>query len=391
MFKILMLNKIDQRGLDIFPRDNYRVSSKIDDPDAILLRSHPLNESVVTDNLKAIARAGAGTNNVPVRKCSEKGVVVFNTPGANANSVKELVIMSLIAASRQIFKAVDWAKQLSPETDNFNETVEKIKNSFSGREIMGKRLGVIGLGSIGVMVANSAQSLGMEVYGYDPFISIEAAWGLSRAVKRASSLSNIMETCDYITLHVPLNEKTRSLIGKKEITALRDNAVLLNFARNEIIDSQPLDEALVKSKIAAYITDFPQPELVKRERVISIPHLGAATAESEQNCAIMAARQLKDFLEKGIVKNSVNYPNCEMPPSGIMRVLIAGKNIPNIINHTTAVIGEESINVASMHNDHRNGYAFTTIDVDNPVTEKAIKNIKNIEGVINIRVLDLRD
>jgi D-3-phosphoglycerate dehydrogenase / 2-oxoglutarate reductase len=387
MFKIQTLNKISAKGLDLLDRETYEVASEMPHPDAILVRSAEMHQTPLADSVKAIARAGAGYNNIPVDVCSEKGIVVFNTPGANANGVKELVIAGLLLSSRRIFAGLAWAKTLVGKGDAVGKLIEQEKSKFEGPEIKGKSLGVIGLGAIGVRVANDAIALGMEVTGYDPIISVEAAWELSHNVKRSLSLDSLLAKSDYITLHVPLNDKTKGLLKAEKFSLMKKGVRLLNFARGGLVSNKDLIEALHQGIVASYVTDFPDEELLKEENVIGIPHLGASTPEAEDNCAIMAANQVRNYLQYGIVKNSVNFPDCEMEPSGRSRIVIANKNVPNMVGQITTILAEQKINIADMLNKSRGDLAFNIIDVDNQVTDKVIAALKKINGVIMARVI----
>lgn len=387
MYVIRTLNKISNIGLDKLPKDSYTISDDAEKCQGILVRSQKMHDMELPDELLAIARAGAGTNNIPTEACAEKGIVVFNTPGANANGVKELTLLGLLVASRKVYRAMEWVQTIKGEGDNVSKLVEKEKSKFSGQEVQGKKLGIIGLGAIGVMVANDARALGMEVAGFDPYISVEAAWGLSRAVKKAVSLEALLAESDYISVHVPLNKKTKGLLSTNEFKAMKAGVKILNFSRGALIDNEAMIEAVKTGKVDRYVTDFPEDELLGVENVLSIPHLGASTFESEENCAIMAVREMRDYLEFGNIRNSVNFPNCELRPSGKMRLCMAGKNVPNILGSITRIIGEHAINVAGMINNHKGDYAYTIIDVDDDVSDELIKNIKEIEGVISTRVL----
>jgi D-3-phosphoglycerate dehydrogenase len=388
MYKIQTLNKISSLGLEIFPRDGYEIASEIINPDAILVRSQNMLDMDLPQSVKAIARAGAGVNNVPVDKCSEMGIVVFNTPGANANGVKELVIAGMLISSRRIIPGITWAKSLVGKGDEVPKIIEKGKGDFAGPEIKGKKLGVIGLGAIGVMVANDAIELGMQVTGYDPFISVEAAWGLSRNVKRARGLESLLAESDYITLHVPLSDKTKSMINRERLSIMKKGARLLNFARGGLVNNADLIEAIQEGIISVYVTDFPDEELLKIDNVISFPHLGASTPEAEDNCAIMAVNQLRDFLEHGNIKNSVNFPDCELDSLGAGRIVIANKNVPNMVGQITTILASEKINIADMINRHRTDYAYNIIDVDVKIGEEVLNKIKKIEGVIMVRYIE---
>ncbi len=387
MFKIQTLNKISSHGLSLLPHDNYEYASEIVNPDAALVRSFNMLDMDLPLSMKAIARAGAGVNNIPIAKCSERGIVVFNTPGANANAVKELVLMGLIIASRRAYQGIAWAKSLIGKGDAVPKLIEDGKSNFDGPEIKGKKLGVVGLGAIGVMVANDAEALGMEVSGYDPFLSVDSAWGLSRTVKKALSLDSLIAESDYITLHTPLNDKTKGMINKDKLALMKKGVRILNFARGGLVNNKDLEEAIKQGVIAAYVTDFPDEELLKMDNVIPIPHLGASTPESEENCAVMAVEQLKDFLEYGNIKNSVNFPECIMPPSGQKRIIIANKNIPNMIGQITPVLAEKKINIAEMLNKSKGDYAYNIIDIDNNVSDELVGKLRKIEGVVMVRVI----
>lgn len=387
MYKIQTLNKISTIGLELFPREGYEVASEIMNPDAALVRSFDMHEAALADSLKVIARAGAGVNNIPIDKCSQKGVVVLNTPGANANGVKELVIAALLLSSRKVYQGIAWAKTLAGKGDEVPKLIEKGKSNFEGPEILGKRLGVIGLGAIGVRVANSAVSLGMEVIGYDPVISVEAAWELSHNVKRSMSLDGLLSKCDYITLHVPLNDKTKAMINKDKFAIMKKGVRILNFARGGLVSNEDLRWAIKEGIVAAYVTDFPDEELLTMDSVIPVPHLGASTPEAEDNCAKMAVMQIKNFLEFGNIKNSVNFPDCEMEPSGRTRITIGNNNVPNMVGQITTVLAEEKINIADMLNKSKGELAYNIIDIDGAVTDAAIKRLKAIKGVIMVRVI----
>lgn len=387
MFKIQTLNKISSQGLRLFPPDNYEYASEIVNPDAILVRSYNMLEMELPQSLKAIARAGAGVNNIPIKKCSERGIVVFNTPGANANAVKELVIMSLFMSSRKVYQGIAWAKSLIGKGDAVPKLIEDNKSQFEGPEIKGKKLGVVGLGAIGVMVANDAEALGMEVIGYDPFLTVESAWGLSRTVKKALSLDSLFADSDYITLHVPLNDKTKNMVNKDKFILMKKGVRLLNFARGGLVNNRDLQEAISQGVVSCYVTDFPDEELLRMDNVIPIPHLGASTPESEENCATMAVEQLRDFLENGNIKNSVNFPECILPQSGAKRLIIANRNVPNMIGQITPVLAEQKINIADMLNKSKGEYAYNIIDIDNNINEEVIEKLKKIGGVLMVRVI----
>ena len=387
MFKIQTLNKISTAGLDRLPHDLYEIASEIIHPDAVIVRSYKMHDMKLPPSLQAIARAGAGVNNIPVDRCSERGIVVFNTPGANANSVKELVLTGLFLTSRNILGGIDWAKGLIGEGKTVPKLIEKGKSQFVGPEIRGKKLGVIGLGAIGVMVANDAASLGMEVTGYDPFISVESAWGLSRDIKKARGFENLLSESDYISLHVPLDEETHEMINHSRFAIMKKGVRLLNFARGGLVNTADLKEALTKGIIQKYITDFPDEELLKTEGVICIPHLGASSAEAEENCAIMAASQIRDFLEKGNIRNSVNFPDCDMDMRGDRRLVIANRNIPAMVGQITAVLADDRINIVDMLNRSRGDLAYNIIDIDGEISDKSIDKIRSIDGVLMARVI----
>lgn len=389
MYKIQTLNKISNFGLEIFPRDEYEIASEIINPDAILVRSANMLAMEIPPTVKAIARAGAGVNNIPVPLCSDRGIIAFNTPGANANGVKELVIAGLLMSSRKIVKGINWAKTLVGKGDEVPKLIEKGKSDFTGPEIKGKRLGVVGLGAIGVMVANDAVELGMQVSGFDPFISVDAAWGLSRNVRKARGLESLLADSDYVTLHVPLNEQTKGLLNRERLSFMKRGARLLNFARGGLVNNADLREALETGIISCYVTDFPDEDLLKMDKVLSFPHLGASTPEAEDNCAIMAVNQLRDFLENGNIKNAVNYPDCDMGPApqAGSRLLIANKNIPNMVGQVTTILASEKINISDMINKHRGDLAYNIIDIDGKVGPGMVAKLKTTEGVIMVRLI----
>lgn len=386
MYKILTLNKISETGLKNFP-DTYAHSGEEANPDAILVRSASMHDMELPENTKAIARAGAGVNNIPIDKCSEKGIVVFNTPGANANAVKELVLCAMLLSSRKIVSAIDWEKTLKGNGDEVPKMVEKGKSAFAGPEIKGKTLGVIGLGAIGVLVANAALSLGMTVYGYDPFLSVDAAWSLSRGVHHAASLDEIFANSDYITLHVPSTPDTKGMICKKNIDTMKDNVRIMNFARGDLVNTADILEALNNSKVAAYATDFGCDELIGAPGVLVMPHLGASTPESEDNCAVMAVDEIRDYLENGNITHSVNLPAVSVPRTGRSRITIIHKNVPNVISKITTTVAEENINIDNMVNKSRGEYAYTMLDTDADVSEEAIAAISALDEAIRVRVI----
>jgi len=387
MFKIQTLNKISSEGLKHFPLDNYEVSSEIAHPDAILVRSFNMLEMELPPTLKVIARAGTGVNNIPVERCSEKGVVVFNTPGANANSVKELVLAGLFLCSRKIVDSIIWAKELIGKGNQVKSLIEKNKSQFTGPEIKGKNLGVIGLGAIGVAVANDAAALGMKVTGYDPFISVESAWSLSRDIKRATGFENLLSTSEYISLHIPLTEETRGIINADKFSIMKKGVRLLNFARGELVNNYDLKKAIEEGIVSIYVTDFPDEELLEMENVIAIPHLGASTPEAEDNCARMAVMQIREFLEAGNIKNSVNFPSCYMDRSGKCRIVVANKNIPHMVERIASTVASEGINIADMLNRSLGNLAYNIIDVDSDIKEETVNKIRDIQGILMVRVI----
>ena len=386
MYSILTLNKISENGLKNFS-DDYVCGSEIENPDAILVRSASMHDMALSDSTLAIARAGAGVNNIPVADMSEKGVVVFNTPGANANAVKELVLCGLFLTSRKIVNGIEWVSTLKGE-DEVGKKVEKGKSAFVGPEIKGKKLGVIGLGAIGILVANAAEKLGMKVYGYDPYISVDAAWNLSRSIIHAATVDEIYAECDYITIHVPLLDSTRNFINAEAIAKMKDGVRILNFARDALVNSADIISALGDGKVSAYATDFPTEDLLGVSGVIAIPHLGASTPESEENCAVMAVNQLRDFLENGNIKNSVNLPNVEAARNGGTRVAVIHRNIPNVLSRILpAVSSDGQINIDNMVNKSKGEYAYTLIDVDGDVNEADLTELKNLDGIIRTRII----
>ncbi len=388
MFKIQTLNKIDTEGLSIFPLSNYEIASELPNPDAIVLRSFKMHDMELPKSLKAIARAGAGVNNIPIEKCTEKGIVVFNTPGANANGVKELVIAGLLLASRDIAESISWAKTLIGQGDEVPALIEQGKKNFAGQEIKGKTLAVIGLGAIGVLVANAAKALGMNVIGYDPYMSVKHALKLSREVTWMEGIQPLLAQADYITLNIPLTPDTQDYINKEKFGMMKDGVRILNFARGGLVNIAALKDAIARGKVTRYVTDFPDEEILKMEKVISIPHLGASTKESETNCAIMAANQVRDFLENGNILNSVNFPEASMERNGGSRILIANKNIPNMVSQISSVLATEGINIDNMLNKKRDNIAYNIIDVANDSIDESMKTkLKSIEGVFMVRII----
>lgn len=388
MQNVLTLNKIAACGLEKLDPNVFAVTDAHDDPDAIILRSFSMHEMELGDNLKAVARAGAGTNNIPIDKCSEKGIVVFNTPGANANAVKELVIAGLFLASRKVTDGIAWAKTLIGEGDAVGKLVEKGKGQFVGPEITGKTLGVVGLGAIGAMVANAASALGMEVIGYDPYISVDAAWKLSRSVKKANDINEIFEKSDYITLHLPLLDSTKGMINKESFLAMKKGVRILNFSRGGLVNNDDLKAAMDLDIVERYVTDFPDEQVLQMEKAVCIPHLGASTPESEDNCAVMAAMELNDFIINGNIVNSVNFPNCTLPrQAGTTRITVAHKNIPNMLTTFTGVCADDGINIANMINMSKKENAYTIIDAEGKVADKIADDIAGVEGVLKVRVI----
>lgn len=384
--KICTLNKIAACGTARFGA-GYQVGEELQGADGVLVRSAAMHDMALPESLLAIARAGAGVNNIPVEDCSAKGIVVFNTPGANANAVKELVLAGLFLSSRRIVEGANWAQTLKGEGDAVGKLVEKGKSAFAGPELKGKKLGVIGLGAIGVLVANAAVALGMDVYGYDPFLSVDAAWRLSRAVHHAATLEEIYAQCDYITVHVPLTADTTGMLGKDAFAVMKDGVRILNFARAGLVDSKAMLAALESGKVAAYVVDFPTVEMLGVKNVLAIPHLGASTPESEDNCAVMAADELIDYLENGNITHSVNFPDMKVARSGDARICVLHKNVPNMLAQISAVVSAVGINIASMTNKSRKELAYTVLDIEGTAKEAVIRDILAIHDVIRVRLL----
>ena len=385
MLNVKVLNNISPLGLEKFPKETYEVSTNEENPDAILVRSAKMHEMEIGDKLKAIGRAGAGVNNIPLDKMSDKGVVVFNTPGANANAVKELVISSMLLASRNICQAWDYVNKLPLE--NLKTTVEDGKKQYSGSELPGKTLGIVGLGAIGVEIANAASMLGMDVIGYDPSISKKNAWKISSEVEEALSLEELFSKSDFVSIHVPLVEATKNLLNSKRIALLPEGCVVINMSRDGIVDEDQLIKSLDSGKVKYYVTDFPIDDKKNHDRVIALPHLGASTSEAEDNCAIMIAKQLKDYLEHGNIVNSVNFPDSKMPRAGEKRLAITHRNIPNMVRQITKEIAEEGANIVDMLNKSRGDYAYTLIDIEKEISKTVIENIKQVEGILKVRAL----
>ncbi len=388
MYTIKTLNKISERGLAQFDPELFTVSTDADEPDGILVRSADLHSTELPRTVRAIARAGAGVNNIPVDLCSERGIVVFNTPGANANSVKELVICGMLLASRDIHGGIAWVKSLAGTDVDVAAAVEKEKSRFAGPEILGKKLGVVGLGAIGVLVANAADALGMEVIGYDPFISVDSAWGLSRGVRRARSLESLFAEADFLTLHVPQNDSTKGMINKDTIPTMKKGVRIMNFARGGLVETADIVAAVRADHVAGYVTDFPDQVMVGEPGILTIPHLGASTPEAEENCAEMAVRQISAFLEHGVIRNAVNFPECVLDRSGVPRLLIANKNIPNMVGQITTILANEKLNILDMINRHRGEYAYNIIDIKSEPSPEAVEKIREIDGVIMVRTLE---
>ena len=387
MFRIQTLNKISPIGLDLFPRDKYEVASDIPNPDAILVRSADMNDMQIPSSVIAIARAGAGYNNIPVSRCSESGVVVFNTPGANANAVKELTLAALLLSSRNIVGGINWTATVADKSD-VADLVEKEKSKFTGPEIKGKTLGVIGLGAIGVMVANDAMALGMDVIGFDPYISVEAAWHLSSDVVRADTLESLLAKSDYITLHLPLGDNTKGLLDAEKFRIMKKDARVLNFSRNALVKDKDIIDALESGKLSAYVTDFPTKELLACGKVTGIPHLGASTPEAEDNCAVMAVKQIMDCLESGAVRNSVNFPRCRHDQRAQYRLIVVNKNIPNMVGQITTNLAGANINIMDLINHHRDDYGYNIIDTEQKIPEAVLDQIRKVDGIIRARVIE---
>lgn len=386
MFRYLCLNPISKTGLDHFTKD-YERTEELAEADGVLVRSASMHVLDLPENLLAIARAGAGVNNIPLDKCAQKGIVVFNTPGANANGVKELVIAGMLLASRDVVEGINWVQENAGDPE-ISKTVEKEKKKFGGTEVMGKRLGIIGLGAIGVKVANVAKHLGMEVWGYDPYVSVDAAWNLSRDVKHVLDADEIYEHCDFITIHVPLMDATRGMIGAEAISRMKDGVILLNFARDLLVDEQAVLDGIESGKIRRYVSDFPNPVTAGKEGCIVIPHLGASTEESEENCAVMAVKELKEYLENGNISHSVNFPDCDMGICNTAsRVVIFHKNIANMIAKFTSVMGWNNLNIVNMTNKSKGDVAYTMMDLENTPNESILNQLRTIDGVFRVRVV----
>ena len=386
MFDIHYLNKISEKGTALWTKE-YAITGDVSDADAILVRSAQMHEMTFSDKLLAVARAGAGVNNIPLERCAEEGIVVFNTPGANASSVVELALCGLLLASRDVVGGINWVQSIRGEGD-IAKKVEKGKSRFAGNEIANKKLGVIGLGAVGGPLANAARKLGMEVCGCDPFISIDAAWHLDSHIQRVSTRDEIYAQCDIISLHTPLVEDTKKMMNADAISKMKDGVIILNFARDLLVDDDAMEEALKSGKVARYVTDFPNDRTANMEGVIAIPHLGASTEEAEDNCAVMAIRQVMNYLENGNIVNSVNYPNCDMGlPTKPGRITILHRNIPNMLSSFTNVISGENVNISGLLNRSRGAYAYTMFDLDTPTSQAVVEDLKKVEGVLRVRVI----
>ncbi len=390
MYQIATLNKISPAGMERFG-SNYSITTDINAAHGIMVRSQDMHSMEFSDNLLAIARAGAGVNNIPIDRCSEKGIVVFNTPGANANAVKELVIAGMLLAARNLPEALGWSQKLTDvPAEEVSKIVEKEKGQFAGRELRGKVLGVIGLGAIGVSVANTAAHLGMKVIGYDPFMTVHAAHELDRNIPIVADLSALLPQCDYITIHVPFIEETKGMINSKRLEEMKDGVVLLNFARDKLVNDDNLIGALKTGKVKKYVTDFPNDRVVGRDGVLCIPHLGASTEEAEDNCAAMAAMELMDYLESGNIRNSVNFPSCSLGPlykGQCSRICIMNKNIPSILGKVTGILADMKINISNMNNRSKGDFAYTLIDIDSDIDEAELKKRLKVDGIMSVRVV----
>lgn len=386
MRKIHCLNPISKLGTGLFT-ENYEMTDKLAEADGILVRSASMHEMEFPEGLRAIARAGAGVNNIPLDACAERGIVVFNTPGANANGVKELAIAGMLLAARDVAGGIKWCREQEDDL-NISKDMEKAKKAFAGTEIKGKKLGVIGLGAIGCEVANAAAALGMEVYGYDPFISVNAAWMLSRDVKHITSVDIIYHDCDYITVHVPLLDSTRNMINKSTLDQMKDGVVILNYARDLLVNDDDMAEALESGKVRRYVSDFPNPKVMKMKNTICTPHLGASTAESEDNCAVMAVKELMDYLENGNIRNSVNYPACDMGVcTTARRIALLHLNVPNMIGQITSILASTDVNIANMMNKSKEKYAYTMLDLENDIDDLTLQKLNAIKGILRVRVI----
>jgi D-3-phosphoglycerate dehydrogenase len=388
MFKILTLNNISVVGLEKFPRDRYEISSEAQHPDAVVVRSHNMHGMTLPDTVKAVGRAGAGVNNIPVAELSRRGVPVFNAPGANANAVKELVIAGMLLAARNVVQAWDFARRLEGDNEAIHKQAESGKKQFVGFELPGRVLGVVGLGAIGIRVANAAVDLGMQVLGYDPRITVQGAWRLSAKVQQAVSLDDLLSKVDFVTFHVPLTDETRHMINEQRIKRMKKGAVILNFARDAIVDAVAVREAIDAGKLHAYVCDFPGQELKGHDRVIALPHIGASTAEAEDNCAVMVIEELRDYLENGNITNSVNFPDVQMPRTEGHRIGIANANVPNMVGQISTVMAKAGLNIIDLLNRSRGDLAYTLADVNQPIPREVVEGIRRIDGVLNVRCID---
>lgn len=382
------LNNISSHGTDLLDPEKYAVCDSLEEAEGVLVRSAAMHDMEFPAGLRAIARAGAGVNNIPLDRCAEEGIVVFNTPGANANAVKEIVLCSLLLGSRGILEGIDWCNE-NADDENIAKAAEKAKKQFAGHEIKGKKLGVVGLGAIGAEVANAAVDLGMDVYGYDPFVSVSAAWKISSPVHHITDLQDIFRTCDYITIHVPAVKDTIGMIDAHACSMMKEGVVLLNFSRDTLVDNAALSIVLDSGRVKKYITDFATPEVMKMKNAVVLPHLGASTAEAEDNCAIMAVREMVDYFENGNITNSVNYPACDMGvcPKGMTRLAMLHKNVPNMIAHITTVLGEDNVNIANLMNKARGDHAYTLVDLNQPASDEAMEKMRAIDGVRRVRMI----
>lgn len=386
MYQIKCMNAISKVGTDLLT-DDYQLTEELAQADALLVRSASLHETEFPSSLNAIARAGAGVNNIPLDKCAEEGIVVFNTPGANANAVKELVMAGLLLSARDLIGGYNWVKA-NADRETLAKDVEKEKKRFAGTEIVGKKIGVIGLGAIGILVANMCDRMGMEVYGYDPYVSVDAAWNLSRRIHHIRNIDEIYEQCDYITLHVPLLDGTRGMINQAAIDKMKEGVCVLNFSRDALVDDDAMKVGLANGKVRHYVTDFPTPAIAGVDGVITLPHLGASTEEAEDNCAKMAVRELMDYLENGNIKNSVNYPDCDMGICKVaFRVTILHRNIPKMLSQFTTLFGEENVNITDMTNKSKKEWAYTMLDTDVQPSKELVEKLKQIEGIVKIRII----
>lgn len=388
MFKILTYNNISSAGLDRLPSEQYTVSPKIDNPDAILLRSFKLHGLPIPDSVKAVGRAGAGVNNIPVEEYTKRGIPVFNAPGANSNAVAELVIAGMLLAARHIPAALSFVSTLEGDEESINSHVEKNKKDFAGFEVAGKTLGVLGLGAIGVRITNAAAALGLNIIGFDPFISLASAWKLNSSTIPATDIDDLISRSDFVTLHVPLNDKTKHLINKERLAQMKKGATLLNFSRAGVVDEAAVVEALDSGVLHAYVCDFPSPALIKHPRAITLPHLGASTEEAEDNCAAMVADQIRDFLEQGIIRNAVNFPEVVVPlTDDEVRVVVANHNVPGVVGHVSSVFGDAGLNIIDLTNKSRGDYAYTVIDISDEVPAQVLEKLRAIDGVLSVRVI----